>query len=106
MKKRTLSTGRTVNVHDDHAPYKRCKCPRRKWLTCSHSYAFAFKWRGQHYRCPLDRYCDHHIVTVREARQEADRLRTVIRATGELPQSSAAATSSSPTPAEQDRVTI
>ena len=98
MKKRTLSTGRTVNVHDDHAPYKRCRCPRRKWLTCPHSYAFAFKWRGQHYRCPLDRYCDHHIVTVREARQEADRLRTVIRATGEFPQSSAA-TSLSPSPA-------
>ena len=79
MKTRTLSTGRTVAVHDNGGLRKRCRCARRKWSTCPHSWTFNFTWRETSYRFPLDRYSDHRLVSRDEAKHEADRLRMLIR---------------------------
>ena len=87
MRTRTLSTGRTIVVHDNGGLVKRCRCARRKWSTCPHSWTFSFKWRDTHYRFPLDRYSDHHVSSRDDAKQEADRLRTSIRGGTFPPQS-------------------
>lgn len=88
MKTRTLSNGRSVHVHDNRGLRKRCECPRRKWSSCPHSWAFNFAYRGKSYRFPLDRYSEHHIAGRDEAKREADRLRTAIRE-GRFPPASA-----------------
>ena len=79
MKTRTLSGGRTIAVHDNRGLYKRCRCARRSWSTCPHSWTFSFKWRDTLHRFPLDRAVGRHVGPREDAKREADRLRTLIR---------------------------
>jgi integrase len=71
--------------HRNDGLRKRCDCARRAWPKCPHPWHFNFKVRGgAHYRFPLDRYATQRIVTKDDARAEADRLRSLIRA-GQFP---------------------
>jgi len=79
MKRRTLTDGRTVAVHDNDGLRKICGCPRRQWAKCAHPWHFSFKWNGTHYRFSLDREFGRHIADKTKARTEADKLRTAIR---------------------------
>src|SRR3989442_4924159 len=87
---RTLTSGRAVTVHRNDGLRKRCGCPRRKWADCLHPWHFSFKWRETHHRFAIDTYAERPIVTKDEARDEADRLRRLIRA-GTFPPTSAPA---------------
>lgn len=49
-------------------------------------WAFSFKWKAEHYRFPIDKYATRAIITKDDARDEADRLRRLIRAGGFPPQ--------------------
>jgi integrase len=81
MKKlRTLTDGRAVTVHRNDGIRKRCDCLRRAWATCGHPWHFSFKWRETHHRFPIDKYAERPLVTKDDARDEADRLRRLIRA--------------------------
>jgi integrase len=93
MKKiRTLHNGHIVTLHDNDGLRKRCRCARRAWATCGHPWAFSFTWKAGHHRFPIDKYAERPIVTKDEARDEADRLRRLIRAGGFPPPATPAAT--------------
>jgi hypothetical protein len=63
---------------------KRCRCPRTAWGRCRHAWHFNFKWRGTVYRVSLDKTAGRPPRKREDARAEADRLRSAIRA-GEYP---------------------
>ena len=58
---------------------KICRCPRRQWPKCGHSYHFAFFHRGVPHRYSLSRLLGRPVTTYQAARAEADRLRAAIR---------------------------
>ena len=88
MKTRTLAHGKKVHVHSNNGLRKRCGCPRRSWASCSHPWAFSFKWRGTHHRFAVDKYAGEPITDKDKARTEADRLRGLIRS-GHFPPAAA-----------------
>jgi integrase len=83
-----------VTIHRNDGLRKRCSCARREWSSCPHPWHFSFKWKPietcpkGHHRFPIDRYAEQPIVTKDDARNEADRLRRLIRA-GNFPPASA-----------------
>ena len=80
MRTRQLQDGRRVSVHTNGGVTKRCRCSRRSWAGCPHSWHLNFKWQGVNHRFPLDRVVGRHVATKDEARHEADVLRAAIRA--------------------------
>ena len=71
--------------HRHNGLRKICRCPRRQWPKCGHSYHFAFFHRERPYRYSLSRLLDRPVTTYQDARAEADRLRAAIRG-GTFPQ--------------------
>ena len=59
---------------------KICRCSRRQWPKCGHSYHFAFFHRNRPHRYSLSRLLGRPVTTYQDARAEADRLRAAIRA--------------------------
>lgn len=60
---------------------KICRCPRRAWAGCSHSWHFAFKPKsGPRVRLSLDRYLGRPVESKTEAEDLAGDLRKQIRA--------------------------
>lgn len=60
---------------------KRCDCPRRNWAKCPHDWHFNFKPRGgTPWRFSLDVEVGRRMKNKEEAKTEADRIRTEIRA--------------------------
>jgi hypothetical protein len=45
-RKRRIGAGGNVEVHRNAGFRKVCKCPRRGWAKCPHSWHFNFAWRG------------------------------------------------------------
>ena len=88
MRSRVLKDGRSVAVHTNNGLVKRCRCARRSWARCEHSWHFSFKWQHVNHRFPLDRAVGRHVATKDEARREADVLRAAIRAGTFPPKSS------------------
>ena len=84
MKRRALADGRLVTLHRNDGLRKRCGCPRRAWSTCPHGWHFSFKWKGTHHRFPIERYAEKPLPDRGTARDEADRLRILIRG-GQFP---------------------
>lgn len=66
--------------HRNDGLRKVCDCARRNWPKCPHQWHFNFKWDGRAHRFSLDRYLRRRLTSKSEARKEADRLRTEIRA--------------------------
>ena len=58
---------------------KICKCARKRWSECEHSWYLNFQWKGQHYRFSLDRELNKRIDSKTDAEGEAERLKTLIR---------------------------
>ena len=44
MNTRILRDGRSIVVHDNGGLRKRCRCPRRQWIKCPHSWSFNSPW--------------------------------------------------------------
>lgn len=65
--------------HTNRGLAKICACGRAKWAKCKHSWHFAYKWKGTHYRFSLDKELDRHIDSKTAAEAEAETLRTKIR---------------------------
>jgi integrase len=59
---------------------KICGCPPRSWSRCGHVWYFAYMWKLKPWRFSLDREVARPITTEREARKEAERIKTEIRA--------------------------
>ena len=59
---------------------KVCRCPRRVWAKCDHSWHFNFKWRGVSYRYSLDKLLRRKVRFKIEVVIEAERMRDAIRA--------------------------
>ena len=78
MKTRSLPSGRTIAVRDNHGLYKRCSCARRRWSTCPHSWIVSFKWQARLHRITLDRLLGRHLSKA-DAQHQADLLRARIR---------------------------
>jgi integrase len=94
-----------VTIHRRDGLRKRCGCPQRNWgdsKKCPHPWHFSFKWKptetcpSGHHRFPIDRYAEGAIVTKDDARNEADRLRRLIRAGSFPPPSSTPAAPTTP----------
>jgi integrase len=67
--------------HRNNGIRKICECSRRNWSKCAHSWYFNFKPRGgQAYQFSLDVEINDHLATKEDAKREADRIRTEIRA--------------------------
>lgn len=66
--------------HDNDGLRKVCRCKRRSWAKCDHPWHFNFKYGPTHFRFSLDRQLGRSITSKTEARAEADRLRSEIRA--------------------------
>ncbi len=81
---RRLRDGREVDIGRNDGLRKVCRCARRSWARCPHSWYFNFQWGGELHRFSLDRYVGR-TLTPSEAEVEAERLRTAIRA-GEFQQ--------------------
>jgi hypothetical protein len=96
MGARKLASGQTVTIHRNDGLRKRCACSRRKWAECSHPWHFSFKWKDEHHRFPIDRYAEGPINSRDDARDEAERLRRLIRAGNFPPAPTASATPSTP----------
>ena len=92
-KTRTLGNGREVDVGQNRGLRKLCRCERRQWPKCTHSWHFNFAWKEKHYRFSLDRYHGHHIDSKTAAETLAERIRVAIRAGtfGQTPSPSPAA---------------
>ena len=63
----------------NHGIRKICRCARKRWSECPHSWYFNFKWKGQHYRFSLDKELGKRIDSKSAAETEAENLRTRIR---------------------------
>ena len=61
MKTRTLQSGRTVTVRDNGGLKKRCRCPRRQWSKCTHSWHFGFAHNGKEYRWSLHKVAEKPV---------------------------------------------
>jgi integrase len=77
--RRRLRDGREVDIGRNDGLRKLCRCGRKKWAKCPHSWHFSFQWDGQHRRFSLERHIGKKL-TKAEAEVEAERLRTAIRA--------------------------
>lgn len=80
MVKRHLANGQTVTARQNGGIRKRCGCQRRLWATCAHPWHFSFKWNETHHRFAIDRFAEQPVATKDDAKNEADRLRRLIRA--------------------------
>src|SRR5688500_6403615 len=58
---------------------KICRCPRRTWAKCPHSWHFSFKWGDTHHRFSLDRHLGKRIDNKTDAEGEAEKIRIAIR---------------------------
>lgn len=76
---RRLRDGREVDIGRNEGVRKVCRCARRTWARCPHSWYFNYQWGGDLHRFSLDRYVGR-TLTPSEAEVEAERLRTAIRA--------------------------
>ena len=79
MNQRRLRNGRMVTVHTNGGLRKICRCPRRVWARCNHSWHFNYRWKGQSYRVSLDRHVGHPVTSKTEAEEHAGDLRKAIR---------------------------
>jgi integrase len=86
-----------VTIHRNDGIRKRCSCARRDWSDCPHPWAFSFKWKETHHRFPIDKYAEKPIATKDDARDEADRLRRLIRSGNFPPAGSAPVAPTTPT---------
>src|SRR3954470_21862734 len=77
---RKLGDGKAVLVHDNDGLRKICRCPRRSWAKCAHPWHFNYAWAGEHYRFSLNRQLQRRVLSKRDARTEANRLRVAIEA--------------------------
>ena len=59
---------------------KVCRCPKRKQPKCHHPWHFNYRWRGEDHRLSLDRHLGRRIETRTDAKAEAEKLRSAIRA--------------------------
>ena len=66
--------------HRNDGLRKVCGCPRRTWAKCEHPWHFNFKWNGEPYRFSLDKQVGRRLTSKSEAKAEAERLKTEIRA--------------------------
>ena len=64
----------------NHGLQKICTCPRQRWPKCRHSWHFAYKWGGHHFRFSLDKHLGRHLDSKTEAESEAEKIRLEIRA--------------------------
>ena len=69
----TLGNGREVDVGQNRGLRELCRCERRQWPKCTHSWHFNFAWKEKHYRFSLDRYHGHHIDSKTAAETLAER---------------------------------
>jgi hypothetical protein len=76
---RRLRDGREVDIGRNDGLRKVCRCARRNWARCPHSWYFNFQWGGELHRFSLDRHVGR-ALRQSEAEIEAERLRTAIRA--------------------------
>src|ERR1700731_1318148 len=59
---------------------KRCGCPRRLWTKgCSHSWHYAFMWKGQRYRDAVDNVMSRHVEGKSEALREVEKIFDAVR---------------------------
>ena len=66
--------------HNNSGLKKVCACSRRNWARCRHPWHFSFQWKGERHRLSLDRHVGRPLSTKAEAQEEADNVRTLIRA--------------------------
>jgi integrase len=65
--------------HRNSGLRKRCRCPRKVWPKCPHSWFLNFKPRGgPPYRLSLDRELGRHVNSKNEAEATATRIRAAI----------------------------
>lgn len=58
---------------------KLCRCSRKRWSECPHSWYLNYKWEGTHHRFSLDRHVGRHIHGKTKAVGIADQIRAGIR---------------------------
>ena len=58
---------------------KLCKCSRKRWSECPHSWYLNYKFADTHYRFSLDRQVGRHIHGKTEALATAEKIRAAIR---------------------------
>jgi integrase len=78
--KRSLRSGRDVDVGRNFGVRKVCDCTRRIKAKCDHPWHFNFAWNGKSYRFSLDRQAGRHIELRADAEALADQIRIAIRA--------------------------
>jgi len=78
--KRSLRSGRDVDVGRNFGVRKVCDCTRRIKAKCDHPWHFNFAWNGKSYRFSLDRHAGRHIELRADAEALADQIRIAIRA--------------------------
>lgn len=78
--KRSLRSGRDVDVGRNFGVRKVCGCTRRIKAKCDHPWHFNFAWNGKSYRFSLDRHAGRHIELRSDAEALADQIRIAIRA--------------------------
>jgi len=67
--------------HRNNGLRKRCRCKRKNWPNCRHSWSLNFKPRGgPHYQLSMDRELGRHIDSKSEAETEATHIRAAILA--------------------------
>ena len=66
--------------HRNHGLRKLCRCLRRNWSKCPHSWHFSFKHEGVHHRFSLDRHLGEHIDSKTAAETAATNIKADIRA--------------------------
>jgi integrase len=69
----------SIERHTNDGLRKVCRCPRRVWAKCDHSWYFNFKWAGVPHRYGLDKLLQRKIRSRTEAVAIAEDLRTAIR---------------------------
>ncbi len=88
--------------HRNHGLRKRCRCPRKAWPKCPHSWQLTYKPKGgPHYQLSLDRELGRHIKDKTEAIEEAERIRLAIREGRFRPARDGAASPDAPVTLEQ-----
>ena len=63
----------------NHGLRKICKCSRKRWGECPHSWHLNYKWESTHHRFSLDRHVGRHIHGKTEALATAEKIRAAIR---------------------------
>ncbi len=76
---RKLRDGTEVAVHANDGIRKVCSCSRSKWVKCSHTWHFSFRWKGLHHRFSLNRHLGKAVDSKTMAEDEAERLRVAIK---------------------------